>query len=96
MSDARSEVKGAIATMLENFRSIAEKNPDTAIRDGSEDFNSLLRQAKEAFPQVAAIAEVKELSSAASVLAMVTRLSRMQGAISAGGPEPGSGWKAGK
>ncbi len=83
MANLQNEVRLAVLGMLDNLKTMAEKNPDTPIRGAYEDFNALLVRAKEAFPNSRTIKEMKRLGGSISLAELVAKLSALKGAITA-------------
>ncbi|MGH6690028.1 MAG: hypothetical protein ACREF4_05030 [Gammaproteobacteria bacterium] len=68
-------------TMIANMKTIAEKNPATPIGSSFMEFNTLLRLAKQAYPESATIKAISELSGSVPAADLMMKLSALQGAI---------------
>jgi hypothetical protein len=83
MADNRDEAKFVVSGMLTNMKAIALKDPKAPIGSSFQEFNSVLRQAKKAFPESTTIREMQELPGSISAADVVMKLSALDGAMGA-------------
>ncbi len=72
------EVVTVAETTIKNLAALAEKKPDASIK--ADDFNALLRRAREAFPGSQAIQDLKEIEGLTTLADLFAKLSVIAGA----------------
>lgn len=75
------EIEQTTEAMIQNWAPLAQRNPEVSVK--GDDFDALLRRAREAFPQSEAIAEIKEVNGVTTLIDVLGKLSIIGGAVKA-------------
>ena len=75
------EVQEAVEELVKNFKTLAERSPQASMQ--GDDFDALLRRARIAFPQSAAVRDLKEVNGVTTLADLIGKLSVLRGAAKA-------------
>ena len=78
---SETEVVTTAESMIKNLGPLVERTPQATMK--GDDFNSLLRRAKTAFPGSQAIQDLKEIDGVTTLADLLGKLSVIQGAARA-------------